>query len=240
MDKTIPFSNDIIFKTKIAEITSISLEHNVDFSDHEISGNFIISGDYKTHEVSVNKEPFNYNLPFSVELPDNVIKDSINFDISDFTYDIIGDETLRVNIEFNVKASLEEKPVEIDAISKEIEDIEVLEDRKNNKIENEVDIKKEEKEEVKEETKDEQVLPETSDNLNREIDENLKEDVISSLNNNEDEEYMTYMIHIVRESDSIESICENLKVTRDVLEQYNDLTKISINDKLIIPINTDE
>lgn len=237
MNKTIPFTNDIIFNTKIASITSISLEHEVSINDHELTGNFIIAGDYKTHEVSVNKETFNYSLPFSVDLPDEVIKDTINFDITDFTYDVIGDDTLRVNIEFEVEAKLEEKEATeeeiIPSLEEKIEPI-ILDDKEERKEEN----GNEDKQEVEVNTEvidnEEQI-----EEKNERLDEEIKENIISSINNEEDT-YTTYYVHIVRENETIESICEKLKTTKDIIEQYNDLTTLSINDKLIIPKNTDE
>ena len=58
MKQVVPFKKDIIFKSKIAEITSISLEHTLNLDDDTISGDFIVSGDYKMTEASVNKEDF--------------------------------------------------------------------------------------------------------------------------------------------------------------------------------------
>ena len=94
MDFVIPYTKEITFKTKIAEIFSISLEHEMDINDNEILGNFIISGEYKTHELSVNKEPFEYTLPFSIDIAENIDKETIAFEITDFTYEIIKNDTL--------------------------------------------------------------------------------------------------------------------------------------------------
>ena len=238
MNKTIPFTNDIIFNTKIASITSISLEHEVSINDHELTGNFIIAGDYKTHEVSVNKETFNYSLPFSVDLPDEVIKDTINFDITDFTYDVIGDDTLRVNIEFEVEAKLEEKEEKkeeiIPSLEEKIEPI-ILDDKEERKEDENINEDKQEAEVNTEVIDNEEQIEEKNERL----DEEIKENIISSINNEEDT-YTTYYVHIVRENETLETICEKLKTTKDIIEQYNDLTTLSINDKLIIPKNTDE
>ena len=54
MKKIIPFKKNIIFKTNLAEIVSISLEHEIKKEDMEVKGNFIISGSYKISESSVN------------------------------------------------------------------------------------------------------------------------------------------------------------------------------------------
>ena len=102
MNCKIPFTKDIDFERKLYEITSISLEHETKVEDNTLKGNFIIAGDYKSHEVSVNKEPFSYILPFEIALAENIDKDTIEFMIEDFTYEIIDNSILRVKIDFNV------------------------------------------------------------------------------------------------------------------------------------------
>ena len=108
MNCVIPYTKEIVFKTKIAEISSISLEHEMNINDTELLGNFIVSGDYKSHELSVNKEEFSYTLPFSIEITENIDLDTIDFSITDFSYEIKGDNTLKVFIEFSVLASEKE------------------------------------------------------------------------------------------------------------------------------------
>ena len=133
MTQTIPFTKNIVFDTKLNSIVSISLEHELNSTTDEFSGNFIISGEYKTHELSINKEKFLYKVPFSVELTDNIDKDSIKFNINDFTYDVIGDDTLKVMIEFTVSGKelpkeevVIERPKEI--IIPEVENYTEIED----------------------------------------------------------------------------------------------------------------
>ena len=71
MNCIIPYTKEIPFNSKIKEITSISLEHEMSINEGEILGNFIISGEYKAHELSVNKESFEHVLPFSIDLTEN-------------------------------------------------------------------------------------------------------------------------------------------------------------------------
>ena len=82
------------------------LQYEANVLDEDIEGDFIVSGDYKIHELSVNKEPFKYRIPFSVSLTDDIIRDSIKYDINNFTYEIIDDDTLKVNIEFGIDYEL--------------------------------------------------------------------------------------------------------------------------------------
>ena len=47
--------------------------------------------------------------------------------------------------------------------------------------------------------------------------------------------YMTYRVYIVRESDTVDSICEKYDIDKEELAKYNVLNNINIGDKLIIP-----
>ena len=228
MKSVVPFTKDILFKSKIAEITSISLEHELDVKEDSVTGNFIISGDYKSHEVSVNKEEFLYKLPFSVELTENIDLNTFNFEILDFYYDVIDNDTLRINIEFEVKAEKKEEKIEerevkqeeiFTPVEEEIESIEV-EIPVSNKIEEPVEIK----EQVKKEKPEERVEKET---------------ILNNIDVEEDD-FMTYNIHIVREMESFESISEKYNVSVDLLKEYNNLESINIGDKIIIPEEKDE
>ena len=86
MNIKIPFESEIEFNTNISEITKISLEHDYNVNDGVILGNFYISGEYKTHPVSVNTDRFNYTLPFTVDISEDINRDTIEFNIEDFTY----------------------------------------------------------------------------------------------------------------------------------------------------------
>lgn len=133
------------FEKKVSEITSISLEHETKVEDGVLKGNFIVSGDFKSHEVSVNKEAFSYILPFEIDLVEDVDPNTIEFMIEDFTYEVIDNSILRVNIDFNVIASLKEKEeveeeplfqdannafLDTDDLTEENREIEVVEEQK--------------------------------------------------------------------------------------------------------------
>ena len=49
------------------------------------------------------------------------------------------------------------------------------------------------------------------------------------------ETYSTYHVCIVKENDTVESIILKYNISKEVLEQYNDISDIKIGDKLIIP-----
>lgn len=241
MNCIIPFTKDIKFNTNICEILSISLENEYTVNDNEILGNFIVSGDYKSHEVSVNKAHFEHVLPFSVNLTTRIDADSIDFAIEDFTYEIIDKNILKVNIEYSINAlelKEEEKifePVEerdtldtiLDSISEELEEPKLEEERKED--DDQMDTLIEEKKTLEEE-KTETYEEERDDKISLE-EENA---ILESVNPNEDT-FVTYHIHVMSETDTIETICAKYNTTQSLLGEYNDLSTIAIGDKLIIP-----
>ena len=133
MNCIVPFKKSIKFDTPIAEITSISLEHEITVNDGALLGNFLVTGEYKEHPVSVNVSEFKYNLPFDVTIPTNVIKESITFDVTDFTYQIEDNNSLQVNIEFVVRGDEinDELEEDYDEVAPEIltDDVDETEER---------------------------------------------------------------------------------------------------------------
>ena len=211
----IPFTKDIDFEKKVSEITSISLEHETKVEEGVLKGNFIVSGDFKSHEVSINKEPFSYILPFEIDLAEDIDPDTIEFMIEDFTYEIVDNSILRVNIDFNVIASLKEN-VEV-----EEEEEPLFQDASAAFLDEDLDQNnREEKEEAKEEVKQEE----------RESEETIIKNIKSDGN-----EYATYHIHMVSDGESVETICTMYNSNVNILQDYNDLSNITAGDKLIIP-----
>ena len=226
MKSIVPFTKEITFPTKIAEICSISLEHELNINASEIEGKFIVTGEYKSHEVSVNKEPFEYKLPFTLEVTENIIKDTIDFEITDFTYEIVHDSTLKVNIEFCVTASEKEEE------EKEVEEVEEAEVEEISKEQEE--IRESVMEEIhdmflEEEKEEEQETP-----IEERIDPNSETIILNSINEKENE-FASYNIHVVGNNDSIESICAMYNTDEKTLKEYNNIENIQIGDKIIIP-----
>lgn len=102
MKKIIPFNNVLEFNTDVKEITAISLEHEINKYPDMISGVFYISGEYKITEGLLDKEKFNFELPFDIALSNNYELDSLLVDIDDFRYDLITDKSLKVNIDLYI------------------------------------------------------------------------------------------------------------------------------------------
>ncbi len=114
MNKIVPFKKDIIFKSHLEEITSISLEHTLKIQDNVVSGNFIVSGEYKVTSTSVDIDKFEYELPFMAAFDPKYNLDEASVNINDFYYEIINDNVLSVNIEVIVDnlVEVEERCVE--------------------------------------------------------------------------------------------------------------------------------
>lgn len=257
MKKIIPFTRDLKFNTKIYEITSISLEHNLKVeSNNIVTGEFIISGDYKMNDTSINTEPFIQGIPFDITLDTKYDMDRIKVDIDDFKFEIINEETLRVNIDVLVEGI---ELVELDDEKEAIEEIKpdlIIESRKSENDEvKEDDINRdstcedtmEDIDEMRDtmddilisdlfKQTDEVIKKVSSDNTSN---ENLvKVSNMDSIFNNfspDDEKYVTYYVHIVRENDNIESISTRYGVTIDILKEYNNIEQITLGSKIIVP-----
>ena len=227
MNCKIPFTKDIDFEKKVSEITSISLEHETKIEDGTLKGNFIVSGDFKSHEVSVNKEPFSYILPFEIDLAEDIDENTIEFMIEDFTYEVIDNEILRVNIDFNVIASLKEK-------EEEEEEEPLFQDAENAFLEQEELNTAEER--VEKEELEEKLLEE---NETEEQSERESEDTIIKNIKSDGQEYATYHIHMVSDGESVETICTMYNSNVNILQDYNDLSNVNAGDKLIIPENNE-
>ena len=227
MNCKIPFTKDIDFEKKVSEITSISLEHETKIEDGTLKGNFIVSGDFKSHEVSVNKEPFSYILPFEIDLAEDIDENTIEFMIEDFTYEVIDNEILRVNIDFNVIASLKEK-------EEEEEEEPLFQDAENAFLEQEELNTAEER--VEKEEPEEKLLEE---NETEEQSERESEDTIIKNIKSDGQEYATYHIHMVSDGESVETICTMYNSNVNILQDYNDLSNVNAGDKLIIPENNE-
>ncbi len=229
MNCKIPFTKDILFEKKVSEITSISLEHEINTEEGMLKGNFIVSGDYKSHEVSVNKEPFSYILPFEIELMEDIDVATIEFMIDDFTYEVVDNSILRVNIDFNVVADKkeveekEEEPLFRDASEAFKDEEEVLED-----------IVEESKDEVKVEDREMIELNESAVKVEEKKEEKVEDTIINSMGNAADE-YATYHIHMISDGETVETVCTMYNSNLNILADYNDLSSLNSGDKLIIP-----
>ena len=247
MKSIIPFTKELDFKTKVSEITSISLEREFEVNTSSIEGSLYVSGDYKSHEVSANVTPFNFKIPFTIEIPDNLAEESITLEISDFAYEMEENSKIKVSIElelFGEEKEIEEEededitPIEVDG--EEI--VKMLEEASEKEKEMEKEDRAEPEEELSEEetTKEEkeEAPADTVNETREETEEDMtSENVIITGASNTPDEYTTYHIHIVKEGETIETICTMYNSNLSLLNDYNDLSEVSKGMKIIIPEN---
>ena len=229
MKKIVPFTKDIKFNTKIYEITSISLEHNLSLEENNIvSGEFIISGEYKINDSSINSEPFIYGLPFDISLDTKYDTNRLKIDIDDFKFEIVNEEILRVNIDVLIEG------IELIEMEEEKEEVENDESDDRFTIFENI-INKKEENQMKEST---DLFLQTDEKIEKVSSDNTSVQTMNSIFNNfdnNDEKYVSYYVHIVRESDNIDTICLKYGVSIDMIKEYNNIDQITLGNKIIIP-----
>lgn len=237
MSEAFVVERDFLFKDSIFEITSISVEHDEDINGSNLEGDFIISGDYRLHEISINKEDFSFKLPFTHEIRSNVNLDTVNLEITDFTYELNNNDELHVHIEYIVSGEqsliefADEKDLNefLNKTDAEVVDLTEDEPRFKEVSKEEIlnipaeDYKKEEKEEPKEEIKEDKPSEISTNNI------------IGSIN--ADETYVKYHVHTVMQNDTLEGILDKYKITLTELKKYNNFEALEVNMKLVIPEN---
>lgn len=192
MKQTIPFEKNITFKSKIAEIVSISLDNDLMLKGEDlISGSFFINGTYKAFDTSTVEEKYSYKIPCEISISDEYDTFDSTVDIDDFYYEVIDEDTLYVKI-----------VVSIDNLKK----------------------KEVEKEELETLDRCYEEEPKTISFI--EAKEKIKE---------ENDTFLTYKVYVFKDNDSIDGIIEKYNITKEDLEDYNDLDNIKIGSKIVIP-----
>ena len=255
MKRIISFEKKLEFPSMVGEITSISLEHTLNFiSPSTIEGFFLVTGTYKLTEASCIEENFNFKIPTEIMLNEKIDVSTSKIEIDDFYYEIENEENLICYIDVLVEG------VEEIEIVEEIKEI-AAEPTLTSQLENTVDevlsrecdgdLYQDEQEqniipipqeqipieEAKEEKEIEQ-MPESKEENEKENKTEPKkvESLFSSLRD-DDDTFATYSIYIVRQDETLQTIIEKYKTTKEELEDYNDLSNITIGSKIIIPLH---
>ena len=216
MRQTIPFKKDITFKTKIGELTAISLDNDLTLKGEDlIVGNFYISGTYKMIETSELEEEYSYKIPCEIAINEEYDTYNATIDIDDFYYEIINDEILRINIVVVIN-NLERKEVE----PKQEE--EVLEDDIDEILDEPLERIDEEKVNILEEIPE---IPRESKSF-LEVKEEIK---------SQKDTYLTYRVYMVKDDDSLDGILEKYNISKEQLSDYNNLEDFAPGVKLVIP-----
>lgn len=238
MKQIIPFVKDISLAPKIYEVTSIALEHNLKMENSDsVVGSFTVSGKYRINNISINEEVFEENIPFDITLDSKYDASKVTIDIDDFYYEIINDEFLRVHIDVLVdnlvyEKKEVEKPKEI--IKEEREEISTIINERNDDLMND---------NVNLSDKKEDTLIREEDVKASKKDEERESDIANKIETglfDKEEKYITYKVHIVRDTETIDEITAKYNVSKEELEKYNDLNNIVLGTKIIIPISNEQ
>ena len=234
MKQIIPFQKELLFKTKVSDITSISLEHTLKLVEGDsICGEFYITGDYKMTEGSIQREKFDFSILVDITLDSKYKADSLVIDIDNFYYEVINNESLKVNIDVYIEGDKE-----VDSPDRDI----LVEDRDNDK-EVEVELIKNESidsQKIEDEGKDNISILDNDVVYSKpsqvHFDEKDVQDEFNIFENiDEADTYVTYYVYIVKEEDTLDKIIEKYGVSREEISLYNQIEDIKPGVKLIIP-----
>lgn len=246
MKKIIPFTKEISFKTMLSKITSISLEHTLGPNENNlITGDFIIEGTYKITEASQIEENFSYKIPVEIEIDDKYDINDITLDIDDFTYKIISEDSININIDLCID-NLIEKPIENkdEIIDINFDDEEEKEETREDITLDDLFLEKIDIQELE--------IPPKEEQINEKKETNIQETKINNLDNipecnslfssfkDDIETYKSYTVYVVKEEDTINSILLKYKINKEQLEEYNDLNDFHTGIKIIIPCDNNE
>ena len=172
-------------------------------------------------------------LDHELNLEDRIIKGQLvisgSYKINDTS---VNTEEFKYNIPVNIEMSeryiLDNMKISIDDFYYEIVDDNLL----SVSIEIGLDNLKEEEILPPFKYEEEKVIPVSQEVVDERVDEEVKS-LFDNFDDNED--FATYKVCIVKENDTLESIMLKYNVNKELLEQYNDISEIKIGDKLIIP-----
>lgn len=234
MKKTFELKKKLEFSTMIGEVSAISLENHLEFVDSEsVKGYLTVLGRYKSTAASRLEEDFQEDIPVEIALTTPVDPKTGKIDVCNFYYDVVDGESILCNIEMAIEAEdlkeeirecdgdpMEEKEIEIPHIEEEL-----LEDASEEK----------EKRETKENSIQEEVVEENS------IHEEVKDEksYLFNIDTNQ-ESYGTFIVYMVRQNETINSIIEKYHTSIEEIEKYNDIKDLSIGSKIIIPVSNEQ
>ena len=78
------------------------------------------------------------------------------------------------------------------------------------------------------------------------MNEELSEEKIKNISsffevlNDAEETFTTYSVYIMRKEDTIETVMDKYKITKEQLSNYNDLDNLEIGSKVVIPQSINE
>lgn len=140
MKKVVPFTKTISFRTMIAEITDIEVNHTLALNEnHEVVGDILVDGKYKMTDASQIEEEFHYKLPFTIDIDEKYNLDNLEIIISDFYFEIINEEDLKINVEIEMDGIEENKLPKLEEKKNSLEEVSEVLDTEEDFVRNKED-----------------------------------------------------------------------------------------------------
>ena len=140
MKKVVPFTKTISFRTMIAEITDIEVNHTLALNEnHEVVGDILVDGKYKMTDASQIEEEFHYKLPFTIDIDERYNLDNLEIIISDFYFEIFNEEDLKINVEIEMDGIEENKLPKLEEKRNSLEEVSEVLDTEEDFVRNKED-----------------------------------------------------------------------------------------------------
>lgn len=239
MKQIIPFEKEINLKSKAYEITSISLDDDMQLKGVDtIVGNFYIKGKYKENPSSIEDISFNYKIPVEIAISDDYDAFYAKAMVDDFYYEV-EDNKLIIKIKVAID-NLNKKEEEVkEEVKQEVQeekrciddedesyDIKAFDNSGNDN--NNKPILKDDFDINSDTNKDVKIQYNSDDNISL-------INTLQSFTTNKEDDYKTYLVYLTRDTDTFKSICDKFKTTKESIMDYNDIEDITPNMKIIIP-----
>ena len=210
MKKKVTIEKKIEFPSMIGEISAISLEQKLDFIDEKnIEGYFLLTGKYKITEASRLEEDFEYKIPAEIILSESIDLSDAKIEIIDFSYEIEDETVMNCHIELL------------------IEGLELIADEDEEERECDGDSSEEKEIEIP--------IKEDNESIRSEEDNSVQKSLFMNLNE-EQETFGTFIVYMIRQNETVNTIIEKYATTLEELEKYNDLSDLKDGSKIIVPI----
>ena len=210
MKKKVTIEKKIEFPSMIGEISAISLEQKLDFIDEKnIEGYFLLTGKYKITEASRLEEDFEYKIPAEIILSESIDLSDAKIEIIDFSYEIEDETVMNCHIELL------------------IEGLELITDEEEEERECDGDSSEEKEIEIP--------IKEDNESIRSEEDNSVQKSLFMNLNE-EQETFGTFIVYMIRQNETVNTIIEKYATTLEELEKYNDLSDLKDGSKIIVPI----
>lgn len=243
MKQIIPFEKEINLKSKAYEITSISLDDDMQLKGVDtIVGNFYVKGKYKENPSSIEDISFNYKIPVEIAISDDYDAFYAKAMVDDFYYEV-EDNKLIIKIKVAID-NLNKKEEEVkEEVKQEVQeekrciddedesyDIKAFDNsgNDNNNDNNSKPILKDDFDISSDTNKDVKIQYNSDDNISL-------INTLQSFTTNKEDDYKTYLVYLTRDTDTFKSICDKFKTTKESIMDYNDIEDITPNMKIIIP-----